>query len=351
MSTIPDPATTDWVPLWDLGRQPVKYLGDYAATTTYNDGDVVIGPDGIAYVCVMDNTLGVTPAWSGSNPPGIPLPVVNNQFIKGIGGSATWSLISTGDLNNLVATAPTAILGTKLVSTDTQPAFRINGDGTMNWGPGGASAPDTSLYRTAAASLGTNGAFAANTGAPNQILLHGNGYLYFGSALDTNLYRPLASNLATTANFNAQFQQGPHVAIGNVIAGLPGIQFGAGGDTLLYRNGANLIAHYNGSAWGTFQAAAFSVTSDRRRKSEGERAEVDVAKLLSAGIYTYLRGGSDERHLGLYADDLPAEVISEGHVVEDDDEPLQFVDLYKLTTALLATVQHLNERLTVLESS
>ena len=60
-STIPDPATTDWVPLFDLGRQPIKYLGQYNPSTTYNDGDVVIGPDGLAYVCVMDSTLNSTP--------------------------------------------------------------------------------------------------------------------------------------------------------------------------------------------------------------------------------------------------------------------------------------------------
>jgi hypothetical protein len=90
MSTVPDPATTDWVPLFDLGRQPIKYLGDYSATTTYNDGDCVIGPDGISYVCVMDNTLNVAPSWSGQNPPGIPLPVVNGQWIKGVGGAAVW---------------------------------------------------------------------------------------------------------------------------------------------------------------------------------------------------------------------------------------------------------------------
>jgi hypothetical protein len=67
--TVPDPASTDWVPLFDLGRQPVKYLGQYNAGTTYNDGDVVVGPDGLTYICVADNTLGVTPSWSGVYPP------------------------------------------------------------------------------------------------------------------------------------------------------------------------------------------------------------------------------------------------------------------------------------------
>jgi hypothetical protein len=98
MSSIPDPATTDWVPLFDLGRQPIKYLGDYSATTTYNDGDCVIGPDGLSYVCVMDNTLNVAPSWSGQNPPGIPLPVVNGQWIKGVGGAAVWQPITLGDV-------------------------------------------------------------------------------------------------------------------------------------------------------------------------------------------------------------------------------------------------------------
>jgi len=100
-TTVPDPASTDWVPLFDLGRQPVKYLGSYSASTTYNDGDVVIGPDGIAYICVVDGTLNVTPSWTGQNPPAIPLPVVNGQWIKGVGGAAVWSPITPADVANI----------------------------------------------------------------------------------------------------------------------------------------------------------------------------------------------------------------------------------------------------------
>jgi hypothetical protein len=46
---------------------------------------------------------------------------------------------------------------TYLSSTDTQPALQVNGSGTMNWGPGGLTATDTSLSRSAANVLTLSG--------------------------------------------------------------------------------------------------------------------------------------------------------------------------------------------------
>jgi hypothetical protein len=67
---------------------------------------------------------------------------------------------------------------------------------------------------------------------------------------------------------------------------------------------------------------------------------------LDAGLYTYERDDTSERHLGLLADELPDEVLT---TTEHEGESLQFVDLYKLTAALLKTVQRLNQRITSLE--
>jgi hypothetical protein len=131
-----------------------------------------------------------------------------------------------------------------------------------------------------------------------------------------------------------------------------GVWFGSSNasfDTNLFRGSANTVNNYNG-AWGTFNAATFNVQSDRSTKRRRKRAKVDTGKLLTAGIYSYERDDTGERHLGLYADELPPEVVSEAHAVEGDDEPLQFIDLYKLTTVLLATVQQLNTRLEALEA-
>lgn len=57
----------------------LDYTGDYAARV-YNDGDIVIGPDGIAYVCVQDNVTTPPVPWPGvgiassQGPPGPPGP-------------------------------------------------------------------------------------------------------------------------------------------------------------------------------------------------------------------------------------------------------------------------------------
>jgi len=46
------------------GGMNLDYLGDYV-TSVYNDGDIVIGPDGIAYMCVVDGTTTPPEPWPG----------------------------------------------------------------------------------------------------------------------------------------------------------------------------------------------------------------------------------------------------------------------------------------------
>jgi hypothetical protein len=43
----------------------LDYLGDFASGPAYNDGDIVIGADGVAYMCVVDGTLTPPVPWPG----------------------------------------------------------------------------------------------------------------------------------------------------------------------------------------------------------------------------------------------------------------------------------------------
>jgi hypothetical protein len=55
------------------------------------------------------------------------------------------------------------VLRNNLLSADANNAFKIWGDGKHEWGPGGATAVDTNLYRSAAARLATDHLFRATT--------------------------------------------------------------------------------------------------------------------------------------------------------------------------------------------
>jgi microcystin-dependent protein len=59
------------------GGMNLDYLGNYAPGPTYNDGDIVIGPDGIAYMCVVDGTTTPPEPWPGTGMgaqgPGMPI--------------------------------------------------------------------------------------------------------------------------------------------------------------------------------------------------------------------------------------------------------------------------------------
>jgi hypothetical protein len=46
-----------------------------------------------------------------------------------------------------------------LQPSDAQPAFRFSGNGKLEWGAGGSFVLDTALYRSAAATLKTEGVF------------------------------------------------------------------------------------------------------------------------------------------------------------------------------------------------
>ena len=141
-----------------------------------------------------------------------------------------------------VVVAGTRLVASKLLAGDAQPAFRISGDGRIEWGPGGASTPDTSLYRSEAMTLKTGGTLKTGSSiivdvGANQIVLANDGKLYFGDAYDTNLYRYAANFLATDDQFYVNIGQAGQIAL----AGNGTIYFGAAGDTNLYRVGAGQL--------------------------------------------------------------------------------------------------------------
>jgi|SRR5215471_4538102 len=114
----------------------LTYLGDYAAGT-YNNGDVVVAADGFSYVCVKDGTTTAPVAFPGSNG-GVPLPVVNGQWIKGVGGAAVWSAIAPSDLVGYPTDATKALYGdgSWRVPSGTELAFYTT---STNFGPTGVS--------------------------------------------------------------------------------------------------------------------------------------------------------------------------------------------------------------------
>jgi len=64
------PTGLKWGPA-PSGGASITYRGQYSASTTYNDGDYVVGLDGVTYQCVVNNTFGVTPTpWAPA--PSIP---------------------------------------------------------------------------------------------------------------------------------------------------------------------------------------------------------------------------------------------------------------------------------------
>jgi len=78
--SVPNPATTDWVPMWNLsGTIDLNYKGAWVAGT-YKDGDVVVD-NGIAYIATMTTSVRPTP-WPGS--PNNLIPAVTSAQLTAI---------------------------------------------------------------------------------------------------------------------------------------------------------------------------------------------------------------------------------------------------------------------------
>jgi hypothetical protein len=181
---------------------------------------------------------------------GIPKFDVNADAPSGLGGNAQMDYIDALiNAHTSVNTGSSLVLANKLVSTDANPAFKLTGDGKLQWGAGGAFALDTNLYRSNTGALQTDGrlavagsdALGANlyvksaltttlafgtsvtTDAQFRFNVRGDGKLEWSpgnSAQDTNLYRVAAATLKTDGGLQAggHFQVAAHFRSGDVAA-------------------------------------------------------------------------------------------------------------------------------------
>lgn len=77
---------------------------------------------------------------------------VNTFEVQDAAGSVVESIDSLGVWTS-VQPATNVALRSLLLAGDAQPAFSVRGDGLQQWGPGGATAPDVQLSRTAAGAV------------------------------------------------------------------------------------------------------------------------------------------------------------------------------------------------------
>lgn len=162
-------------------------------------------------ITTIENTSGglqaivVKPDASGATP------VLRIESNKGFFANVAFDLLQIGDAN---------------------PLFAVDFDGRHHWGPGGATPPDTILFRSAAGVLKTDTDFVAlgaghfggqngpavyigddailvDVNNSNAFAVEGQqdatqGRIFFGSGLDANIYRQTANVLGTDSSVSLQ---------------------------------------------------------------------------------------------------------------------------------------------------
>jgi len=189
---------------------------------------------------------------------------------------------------------------TSTVASDANSMFALRYDGLMRWGPGGATAFDCNLQRNGAKQLMVGGGalptsltiMADNTvwpfvmydaGAATQpyFRIENTGTMRWGdktNPADTTLYRSSASVLATDGQLTARNgQAGMQVIIGNAAGRGAGLIFDTSTDTYLYRSAANTLktdgamqavigfnaVNMGGAGYSAYQASVSGDTSPR----------------------------------------------------------------------------------------
>lgn len=206
----------------------------------------------------------------------------------------------------------TRIFANKLLAADAQPAFRIMGDGSMYWGPGGSSAPDADLVRMSAATLKTNGHFVTN--GNHTVGYAGDSFkLLFGSAGDVNLYRAAAKTLKTdgtivsaaTGGFVSAFVadnlSNPGYALIAKIAGDAQYRFTLGGDGAM-----NWGPGPTGTDTNLYRASAGVLKTDGIFNAVGGLQVNGVPVGGSVGIGTSLPGSPTDGQEYILVDSLTA---------------------------------------------
>jgi hypothetical protein len=170
------------------------------------------------------------------------------------------------------------------VAGDTVMRWQSDASGKHEWGPGGSTAVDTSLYRSAASTLKTDGwlhagfGIFANAGTANTLAIGYNNSagaigpaISFGNAGDTILYRSAASTLKTDGSFSVVGQ----------------INLGSAGDANLLRYAGNKVSTIGSfvadgalTAWG-FETHATGDAASRAMLRN------DAMLLFGGGTTTY----------------------------------------------------------------
>lgn len=267
-------------PIWKVnpGGGGVDYIGNWGAGITYKKGDVVRYNNN-DYVAVNDST-GVTP----------PAPATPVAALPA----------------DTVVAAGVRVISTKLLAGDTQPIYRLMGDGKQEWGPGGSGAVDTSLYRESAAMLRTSGMLKMRVGwvdTSDQAAAAG---ILWGSIGDTNLYRPYAGtvqtdgalvaksgNVYTGINLNASGSVSPTTYVGlrydlpNNRAELAALSGGVAWREILIAPNSNLLA--NVIRLGPGNTGPFDVILSR---AGAKQLTLDAQTPVSNALFSAIVGGN-----------------------------------------------------------
>jgi hypothetical protein len=122
----------------------MRYWGIYEAARTYQDGDCVIGSDKVLYLCTKNGVTSAPVAWpakrgakgntgnQGLQGDGAPMPINEGQWLKGSGGVAVWSPITTADVPNIAA-KPTYGLEWPISPIDGQEHILVDSFSNPTW--------------------------------------------------------------------------------------------------------------------------------------------------------------------------------------------------------------------------
>lgn len=132
----------------DILYQHVSPLWDEVIRTQ----NVLRGSNASA-LTILTTGAGATPLTvkgvTGQTADVLKLQLGSTNLVRITGGGALWSAPTTNILSGYIA------------ATDAEPSYNLNKQGRQDWGAGGSSVADTSLYREAAAVLRTNGKFVS----------------------------------------------------------------------------------------------------------------------------------------------------------------------------------------------
>lgn len=169
----------------------------------------------------------------------------------------------------VVNAATTTDLVSSRVTGDTQSRLLVDADGTTSWGPGGSTAPDTTLTRTAAGRLALTGTNAA---------------LLIGTAA----VRPQAAASVTVANTVTETTVGTFTIPANDTAVGAVYRIVAFGTASVTGTPTFTIRGRLGGAAGTLAATIGPVTASSGVTNQTWSAEFDIVCLTTGGSGTWM---------------------------------------------------------------